>query len=373
MDSRSRTDPETCSILADNGFCSKKAIRRLTPVIMHKHFAKSLPLGQLLLLEGAIEDLQKSQSTSVENQPTHKDTSTVRDQEPVATKSTGLTEEDVQNVPLDSMGDANLDYSRLCNLLGVNRTTSTTNLGATSTDDTGKPGTFDPFQFYDNQQMGTGKSKARDIRDFIMFTHQTTPSNHEQNSGITVGDFQINVAPTNKKVSLEKITQIQYMEGSLRILREMILADKANPSEILAYVGYLTKIVCMAQAFPWQGVIKYDTEYRKQQAALGFTWGSDSPFLMQLLLNTERYGTDKPRETTRRTLNSKFNPSTGTAICQKFNGRLGCSFKNCRYSHACMKCYNSGHGEFNHIPRVHNSDGERDGNQPRTTNFTKNY
>ena len=84
---------------------------------MHKHFAKSLPLGQLLLLEGAIEDLQKSQSTSVENQPTHKDTSTVRDQEPVATKSTGLTEEDVQNVPLDSMGDANLDYSRLCNLL----------------------------------------------------------------------------------------------------------------------------------------------------------------------------------------------------------------------------------------------------------------
>ena len=36
--------PETCSILADNGFCSKKAIRRLTPVIMHKHFAKSLPL-----------------------------------------------------------------------------------------------------------------------------------------------------------------------------------------------------------------------------------------------------------------------------------------------------------------------------------------
>ena len=76
---------------------------------------------------------------------------------------------------------------------------------------------------------------------------------------------------------------LQYLEANLPILREMAM-DGQPTSALLQYVSYLIKVASMGQGLLWKSVIQYDTEYRKSQAAIGFPFGTDSTFMMQLYL-----------------------------------------------------------------------------------------
>ncbi len=125
------------------------------------------------------------------------------------------------------------------------------------------------------------------------------------------------------------------MEASLRILQVMVSEDNASMSDVMDYIGYITKIATLAQSFGWESVLRYDYEYRKAQARLRFPWGADSAYLMQLHLvtsvNMPTVDTAvKPRMTgiPPRSRN-KLDPNSGTIICQRFNGRQGCQFKGC--------------------------------------------
>ena len=64
------------------------------------------------------------------------------------------------------------------------------------------------------------------------------------------------------------------MEASLRVLRAMVTEEQIDVNVILDYIAYLTTF---AQAFRWESVLRYDTEYRKRQADMGYKWGADSP------------------------------------------------------------------------------------------------
>ena len=165
---------------------------------------------------------------------------------------------------------------------------------------------------------------------------------------------------SEKKVSLESITLHQYTEASMRILRELIIQDQMTMPEVLQYIGYVTKVASMAQVFPWRSILKYDQEYRKQQAAMSFPWGADSPYLMHLFLSQD----DAVRQTMDRqpdrqrgpsTSRNKYDLVTGKIVCEKFNGRNGCNLRSCNYAHVCLECYDRAHGEFQHKQKAHNA------------------
>lgn len=134
----------------------------------------------------------------------------------------------------------------------------------------------------------------------------------------------------------------------MRILREMIIQDKASTETVVQYVGYVTKLACMSQVFQWNLILKYDAEYRRQQAVLRFPWGADSPFLLQLFLGQDAKLPQQETDNRRTGGRYKFDPNSGQTICDKFNGRNGCNFRNCRYKHVCKLCYSQSHGEAQH-------------------------
>ena len=70
----------------------------------------------------------------------------------------------------------------------------------------------------------------------------------------------------------------------MRVLRAMVTEEQIDVNEIMDYIAYLTKIATFAQAFKWEPVLRYDTEYRKRQADMGYKWVADIPYLMQLHL-----------------------------------------------------------------------------------------
>ena len=59
----------------------------------------------------------------------------------------------------------------------------------------------------------------------------------------------------------------------------MVAEDNVQFPEVMTYVGYLVKIATLAQSFKWEQVIK-------SQAELGFTWGADNSYLMQVYLKS---------------------------------------------------------------------------------------
>ena len=73
--------------------------------------------------------------------------------------------------------------------------------------------------------------------------HQTPGPNT-----IKIGDTELSLK--DKKLAMEKITPLQYMEGSLKILCEMITKDRVNTETILDHIGFLTKMACMGQTSP---------------------------------------------------------------------------------------------------------------------------
>ena len=206
----------------------------------------------------------------------------------------------------------------------------------------GKPNLFDPLQF--SLSETGGKHLFRDIRDFTSLVPKGQTDTYGHGS-IQIGSQQFALKDT--KIPWERINIAQYMEGSLKILREMALHDKCCVGKLLEYVNYLVKIATLGQCFQWSSVLKYDQEYRKSQAATGFTWGADNSYLMQLYLKSEPDGkqqqTQIKKQPYSKSKKAKFDPESGTQICMKWNSVAGCNFRGCKFAHKCMTCYSTAH------------------------------
>ena len=333
---------DTTQLLVDNGFVSLKSCKRLTSALLQRHFAKSLPLGQLLLLEEGVQELNHVTKDTEANPDKHLQTN----QGP--SRETTPQEPD----PQQTSSEEGIEYQKLMQLLRSQGQEPMT-IGATLEVQDGKPALFDPFQFYslDGEAIVGLEKKVRDIRDYVQFKNQQKAQPTDRANAFKIGDVSVSLGQSDRRVPLERITPCQYMEASMRILREMIMHDRINTTTIIQYVGYVTKIATMAQVFPWQTILKYDQEYRKQQASVSFQWGADSPFLMHLFLGQSSAATRESSTRNERKPSNKYDPATGDIICQKFNGRAGCDFVYCKYRHACQVCYSKTHGEFQHRGR----------------------
>ena len=306
---------DTLDALAQKGFNSELTLSKLTPELARQEF-KKLPLAQVLLLVDACKSLhmrvsQRGQATAPQGQVT-------------ATQgqasSSGLSAADVAAI---------LDQG---------------NSVLSDADIPGKPALFDPLQFDFNKQSAS--ASYRDIRDYISLVPKGPETTHES-GGIQIGGQEFLLKDT--KIPWERINVSQYMEGSIRIMREMAIIDKCSTGELLEYANYLVKISTLGQCFHWQSVLKYDQAYRKAQAINGFRWGADNSYLMQLYLKPDHY--EKPQHPQPKRQPKvfgkgkkyKFDPETGNQICMKWNSVGGCKLLGCKFAHLCVSCYSSGH------------------------------
>lgn len=268
----------TVQLLNDNGFTSLKSCKLLTTNIIQKSFAKSLSLAQTLLLQQAVESLVKPPPITA---PPSVATPLLLDPERICNSAEnnptltagGSTTPDTVTAPMVS----DLSMTALLQMVddGLKRAPANVCQGQ------GNPAIFDPFQF--DSVKTVNSNTYREIKDFItLFQEERSESN-----SFKIGDIELKLPESKPK--LQDISPLQYMEGSLRILREMVLKDDAKVEQIMHYVGYLLKISNLGQRFQWRSVIKYDSGYRKAQANTDFTWGADNSFMMQVFLRERTY------------------------------------------------------------------------------------
>ena len=341
--------PDTVRLLAENGFVSLKAVRKLTGPMLTKHFGKSVPLGQFLLLESAVDELKPVKTSQA-------DTESINGSHiahtPAVEGVASTSRQPAADFPeVVAPGDMQLlqegiNLARLSQLFGAG--TIEANDRRPTEISAGKTNVFDPFQFYDSNVSGNC-AKAKDIRDYMLFKK----NGHNQGrpdieSSIKIGEVDVTIAGAGKKIPLDKVSPMQFVEANMSILREMIIQDKVPMQTVVQYIGYVTKLACMSQAFQWNLILKYDDEYRRQQAAMCFPWGADSPFLHHLFLGQDSKHTPPATDSKREVGRTKYDPNSGQTICDKFNGRNRCNYRNCRYRHVCKTCYSSSHGEVQH-------------------------
>jgi hypothetical protein len=314
---------ETREALAQKGFASKKTISKLSSDLIRQEF-KKLPLAQSLLLQDACMVLQKSTTSGG------------------ATIADGVQVGEPIHTTQGNGGTAlgSMTAHDVANFLGQGGSVLSDNFV-----ECGKPQLFDPLQFDTNYP--SAKCPYRDIRDFISLVPKGSTTSSDSGS-IQIGSQQFLLK--DSKIPWEVLTISQYMEGGLKILREMALNDGASKGELLEYANYLVKISTLAQCFHWQSVLKYDQAYRKAQAQSGFHWGADNAYMMQLYLKSEpmNKSTQPKRPQSSSGKKNKVDPDSGTPICMKWNGSNGCNFRGCKFAHICMKCYSTAHPECQH-------------------------
>lgn len=361
---------ETLDVLSARGFNSKKSLSKLTPDIVKKDIAKSLKQAQVLLLQDAVESLQSSPKQQEEAGPstsrsTNNSASANLDHQTPRTENIAVGANDPSTSLMQerlSAGDT-LTASDILGLLqGQNAGQHAQQEESSSTNS--KAMIFDPLSIQLDPSLSQGK--FRDIRNFISNKFKCSPEPSDHTGTVTVNGVELTLK--DSKGPLESIKMSQYMEASLRILRAMVVEDKAGLAQVMDYIGYLTKFATLAQTFKWDSLLRYDYAYRKAQSDMGFKWGADSPYLMQLhLMGHQAMAPGPDKGVNRGKQNSaprrkpsdrnKYDPNTGTVICQKFNTTNGCDFRNCKYVHVCTTCYKS-HSQPQH--------GKSSGNNQQT-------
>lgn len=315
---------ETVQALAQKGFSTRRTLSKLTNDVLKASEFKKLPLAQFLLLQEACDSLNNAGTAAATN--------------PQVGGSSGA-----------SLTGAQLTAQDVAAFI------ATGNSVLSEEGKYGKPNLFDPFQFELNDN--NAKCPYRDIRDYISLVPKTTgPDSGPASVQIGSQEFLLK----DCKIPWELLNVAQYMEGSLKIMREMALQDKCKMGELLEYANYLVKIATLGQCFHWPSVLKYDQAYRKAQAASGFSWGADNAYLMQLYLKPDKpqYAPQSKKPPQVKGKKGKFDPETGTQICLKWNSQNGCNFRGCKFAHKCMSCYSQAHPQHQHTPSIQTTEAE---------------
>lgn len=352
---------DTVDALAQKGFNTKRTLAKLTNELIKTEF-KKLPLGQLFMVQDACNSLRGSQPPAIP------ETASTGGGPPAVT-----TGSDSQAANTGASQVANTSgASQAVSLGDVAQATSTgANTGGGSlpgaplsaeevaaflengssvlSGNYGKPCMFDPFQFELNGN--SAKCTYRDIRDYISLVPKNAGAANSSAS-VQIGSQEFLLK--DSKIPWELLNVTQYMEGSLKIMREMALHDKCSIGELVEYTNYLVKIATLGQCFDWPSVLKYDQAYRKAQAAGGFSWGADNAYLMQLFLKPDRPKTQQAPQSRKqapgqsKARQCKYDPESGEQICLKWNSSKGCNFRGCKFSHKCSTCFSSAHPECTH-------------------------
>lgn len=138
------------------------------------------------------------------------------------------------------------------------------------------------------------------------------------------------------------MTLAQWCVANNAILYRLVSESKLNPSNMLDYISYSTKICELVQRFTLVSVFLYDRNYRELQAQNGFRWGTDVPHLQNVHLipriPRSTYNQTQKSDSLRPTkYQQTLGPLTldGRVICKLFNTKAGCHYRECRFVHQC--------------------------------------
>ena len=307
---------DTKTSLTELGFTSYKSLALLDEAKVRNYFKKLQPAQLLLLIEGI--------SVLTMEQPKANKRRLAEEVEVLE-----ATKKDPKEV-LEAGGS--LSATTLMDLLKDHPVLAAGNKATTQQGET----FLDPFQF----GKGSFGAKIRSVPDYV-----SSLTRGEQPTTVTIGGVEFSSNMT-RKVPHEKLTMAQFMEGAIRITRDFVLEDGANLDQVMDYLNYLIQVAVFAQSFPWINVLAYDKIYRKEQAGLGFRWGTASPFLMTSHLQKPTPLADTTTNK-KRAAQSKTDPKSGKTVCFKYNGLNGCQLKNCNFAHVCRTCFED-HPEVQH-------------------------
>ena len=128
---------------------------------------------------------------------------------------------------------------------------------------------------------------------------------------------------------LENVTPAQWTVANARILAKLLDDTPASDTKrvTLDYLSHTAKMGELATRYTWSSVILLDDEYRRQQAAYGFRWGSDTPHMSVLVLRErEKQKHRHPRST----IKPQERP-----VCHMYNSGKTCTYgKEC-----CFSCH----------------------------------
>ena len=319
-------EDETVLALREKGFKSYRSISKLTPDMIKKEF-KTLSAGQFLLLCDAVAILQPATAESPENRDDIPAASTSRQPTPVMSNS--------QPPPLQQPASAEEVMALWQQVLVKDNTPLATQQTPPS----------DPFSFGSGPHAG---SKCRKITDYITNHAAVNPEN-DGDETVAIGGVNFCVSKS-RKISHDKVKLHHYMEGALRVLRELVVEENVQMNQVVNHLNYLIQIACLAQTNTWMRVLSYDTVYRREQHQHGFQWGTGSAFLLQSQLgqSTNEYSKEEQPPQKRPKKDSTFNPASGRPICGRWNSSQGCTEVRCRYEHVCKACFTAKHNVLNH-------------------------
>ena len=159
-----------------------------------------------------------------------------------------------------------------------------------------------------------------------------------------------------------KLADVSHAEWGLANTRIMDQLFQPGHPAIRDYMAYTTKIFRLFMPYDRVRVLQYDREYRMLQAANGFRWGEDWPFMTNINLKSSTSAkpmhssvqankarsngvtNDSQRSEFQRSRQPQSNPDT----CIQFNDPKGCAFgRRCIYQHVCRTCKGK-HPKFAH-------------------------
>lgn len=318
---------DTKAALLEQGYNSYKSLRHLDEAKVKNQFGKKLKPAQVSLVVEGVSILH----------PPEKPASQARKDPPPAGQDPPEIQVEEDDVLSKLKKGDSLTGAQVLDLLRQNTSIGSTfdTAAGQMTDQAAGNTTFlDPFQF----GKGRFSSKLRAVPDYV-----SSLARGDNPTTISLGNMDF-VSTSQKKVPHEKLTMAQYMEGAIRMTRDLITEDSANLEQITDYLSYVVQVALFGQSFTWSSVLSYDKVYRREQAAMGFKWGTPSPLLMTShLLKPTNEGVIKKKAQVTQTKD----PKSGKMVCLRYNGHQGCSLRSCNFAHVCRACFEE-HPEVSH-------------------------
>jgi hypothetical protein len=198
-------------------------------------------------------------------------------------------------------------------------------------------------QVFIKSVSGTTRSTCYNIVDFV--------DNHIYNAQservLSTGDeFEIVCRAGSRKPRLEQLTISQWSLANLAILYRLVEEGSLSSSEILDYLSHTSQIYSLIASHELVSVYQYDREYRRLQSIHKFRWGTNIGHLAPGFLRVRSVvngpiNSAKPKLVSRperpptRPSSFQSHTSEGKTICRNYNGRVGCSFRGCKFEHIC--------------------------------------
>ena len=215
-----------------------------------------------------------------------------------------------------------------------------------------------------------GQKPYYDIMDFLPKRSPYDTSPDGNTVIVQQGDGSLFVEPQmTKEKQLEKVSWQQWNEANLLIMQKLM--QEGTPAG--EYMTYSIIIFQLSQKYDWVSVLKFDREYRKKQANSGRPWGSDMPFLRDIILipKGQVFKQTQGKQFENSGKNSKSGNRQGgknhsggkqskekrfqrpeysdkLKICHLFNEGY-CSFGDrCKFKHLCADCGDKNHNALSH-------------------------